>query len=74
MMEEYGTDPVLDMLAEIRCKQDETIANQEQMNQHLTQIHLDCKRTARTNGAIAGALSGGLVSATLMLIKSKLGF
>lgn len=66
-------DPVLKALAEIRAKQDETIVLQERMNTQLDQIHSDCKRTARANGAIAGGISGGLVSMGIALIKAKLG-
>ena len=37
-------DPVLQALAEIRAKQDETIRLQERMDARLDQIHDDCKK------------------------------
>ena len=66
-------DPVLQALAEIRAKQDETIRLQERMDARLDQIHDDCKKTARVNGAVAGGLWGAVVSATIALIKAKIG-
>ena len=51
-------DPILQALKEIQAKQDVTIAKQE---------------TARTNGAVAGAVSGGLVATGITLIKAKFG-
>lgn len=66
-------DPVLSALVEINRKQDTVIAKQEQLEKRLTQIHIDCKRTARTNGAIAGGVSGALVSATIAYIRAKMG-
>lgn len=66
-------DPVLHMLHEIRAKQDITIDKQERMDARLDEIHSDCKRAARTNGAVAGGVAGGLVSLGIALIKAKLG-
>ncbi len=70
-------DPILEMLREIRVKQDETLEKQDKMDARLDQIHDDCKKTARTNGAVAGAISGtatgGLVSLGIALIKAKFG-
>lgn len=67
-------DPILEMLREIRAKQDLAIEKQEQLEQHLKQIHQDCKKTARTNGAVAGAISGSVAATAIALIKAKFGF
>lgn len=67
------TDPILQALKEIQAKQDVTIAKQDDLEKHIKQIHDDCKKTARTNGAVAGGIAGGLVSATVMYIRAKLG-
>ena len=66
-------DPVLSALAEISLKLDTLIAKQEKTNARLDQIHADCRRVARTNGAIAGGVSGALVSATIAYIRAKMG-
>ena len=70
---EPNQDPVLSALAEINRKQDTLIAKQEKTNARLDQIHADCRRVARTNGAIAGGVSGALVSATIAYIRAKMG-
>lgn len=67
-------DCILEILQEIRAKQDETIAKQDKLETHIKQIHDDCKRTARANGAVAGGLAGGLVATGITLIKAKFGF
>ena len=67
------SDPVLNKLAEILKKQDETIFLQEKMDNRLDEIVTDCKKLSRTHGAIAGGLSGGLVSVSIALIRAKLG-
>lgn len=66
-------DPVLRMLKEIQVKQDVTIAKQDDLENHIKQIHDDCKKTARASGAVAGGIAGGLVSATVMYIRAKMG-
>ncbi|AUX60836.1 hypothetical protein JF634_05630 [Simonsiella muelleri] len=66
-------DPILQALKEIQAKQDVTIAKQDDLEKHIKQIHDDCKKTARTNGAVAGAVSGGLVATGITLIKAKFG-
>ena len=66
-------DPILQALKEIQTKQDVTIAKQDALENHIKQIHDDCKKTARTNGAVAGGVAGGLVSATIMYIRAKMG-
>ena len=66
-------DPILPALKEIQAKQDVTIAKQDDLEKHIKQIHDDCKKTARTNGAVAGAVSGGLVATGITLIKAKFG-
>lgn len=66
-------DPILQALKEIQAKQDVTIAKQDDLEKHIKQIHDDCKKTARTNGAVAGAVSGGLVATGIALIKAKFG-
>ncbi|SSY80648.1 hypothetical protein [Alysiella crassa] len=66
-------DPILQALKEIQAKQDVTIAKQDDLEKHIKQIHNDCKKTARTNGAVAGAVSGGLVATGIALIKAKFG-
>lgn len=70
-------DPILKALKEIQAKQDLTIAKQDQLENHMKQIHDDCKKTARANGAVAGAIagtvSGGLVATGIALIKAKFG-
>lgn len=66
-------DPVLRQLKEISEKQDITIQKQEKLDERLEQIHQDCKAVARTNGAIAGGIAGGMVAAAISFIKSKLG-
>lgn len=66
-------DPILQALKEIQEKQDVTIAKQDDLEKHIKQIHDDCKKTARTNGAVAGGIAGGLVSATVMYIRAKMG-
>ena len=65
--------PILQALKEIQAKQDVTIAKQDDLEKHIKQIHDDCKKTARTNGAVAGAVSGGLVATGITLIKAKFG-
>lgn len=70
-------DPVLQALKEIQIKQDVTIAKQDDLERHIKQIHDDCQKTARTHGAMAGAISGsvasGLVSLGIEMIKAKFG-
>lgn len=66
-------DPILQALKEIQAKQDVTIVKQDDLEKHIKQIHDDCKKTARTNGAVAGAVSGGLVATGITLIKAKFG-
>ena len=66
-------DPILQALKEIQAKQDVTIAKQDDLEKHIKQIHDDCKKTARTNGAVAGAVSGGVVATGITLIKAKFG-
>ena len=66
-------DPVLDALAEISRKQDTVIAKQDKLETQINQIHADCRRVARTNGAVAGGVSGGIVSLGILLIKAKFG-
>lgn len=66
-------DPILTALKEIQAKQDVTIEKQDQLEKHMKQIHADCKKTARANGAVAGGIAGGLVSATIMYIRAKMG-
>ena len=66
-------DPILQALKEIQAKQDVTIAKHDDLDKHIKQIHDDCKKTARTNGAVAGAVSGGLVATGITLIKAKFG-
>ena len=66
-------DPILQALKEIQAKQDVTIAKQDDLEKHIKQIRDDCKKTARTNGAVAGGIAGGLVSATVMYIRAKMG-
>lgn len=70
-------DPILKSLAQIEAKIDQSLLNQEELRQEIDQIHQDCKKTARANGAVAGAISGsaagGLVSLGFALIKAKFG-
>lgn len=66
-------DPILQALKEIQAKQDVTIEKQDQLEKHIKQIHDDCQKTARTHGAVAGAVSGGLVATGIALIKAKFG-
>ncbi len=66
-------DPVILLLHEIRAKQDQTLRKQEQLEKILDEVRDDCEKTARTNGAVAGAVSGGVVSVGIMLVKAKLG-
>lgn len=72
-MNEQTQDPVLEILREIRAKQDETIAKQDRMDEHLKQIHADCKRTSIVAGAASGGVAGGVVAAVVMFIKAKAG-
>lgn len=67
-------DPILNALKEIQEKQDITIKKQDDLEKHIKQIHDDCKKTARTNGAVAGGIAGGLVATGIALIKAKFGF
>lgn len=67
-------DPILEMLCEIRAKQDLTLEKQDTLEKRLDQIHDDCKRVAQRNGAVAGGLAGGLVATGIALIKAKFGF
>lgn len=67
------SDPVLNKLTEILNKQDETIQLQEKMDARLDDIIDDCKKLSRTHGAVAGGVSGGLVSVFIALIRAKLG-
>lgn len=62
-------DPVLQILCEIRDKQDLTIEKQEQLEIRIDKIHDDCKK----NAAFVGGMSGGLVSLGIALMKAKLG-
>lgn len=66
-------DPILQALKEIQAKQDVTIEKQDQLEKHIKQIHDDCQKIARTHGAVAGAVSGGLVATGIALIKAKFG-
>lgn len=66
-------DPILQALKEIQAKQDVTIEKQDQLEKHIKQIHDDCQKNARTHGAVAGAVSGGLVATGIALIKAKFG-
>ncbi|MDO4434592.1 MAG: hypothetical protein Q4B82_08450 [Alysiella sp.] len=72
-MNQLEQDPILAALARIEDKADQTLANQSQMQAEIAQIHKDCQKTARTHGAVAGGIAGGLVSATVMYIRAKLG-
>lgn len=67
-------DPVLEILREIRSKQDLTIEKQDKLEAQIGKIHEDCKKVARTNGAVAGGIAGGLVATGIALIKAKFGF
>ena len=66
-------DPVLNLLQEIRAKQDEAIANQERMDAHIKQIHKDCRRDSIIAGGAAGIVTGGMVSVVVAYIRAKLG-
>lgn len=66
-------DPILKSLAQIEAKIDQSLINQKELRQEIDQIHDDCKKTARANGAMAGGVAGGLVSATVMYIRAKMG-
>lgn len=68
-----NNDPVLDKLAQIDQKLDKTLENQSRMSQEINQIHDDCKQVAQKSGALAGGVAGGLVSATIMYIRAKMG-
>ena len=71
-------DPVVEMLREISAKQDVTIAKQDEMDKRLADIQADCQRIARTNGSLAGAVSGagsgGVVATGIAFIRAKFGF
>lgn len=72
-MKSEQQDAVLKMLQEIRDKQDETIAKQDKMDEHLKQIHKDCRRDSIIAGGAAGVVAGGVVSVGIAYIRAKLG-
>ncbi|QMT33463.1 hypothetical protein LNQ82_02845 [Conchiformibius steedae DSM 2580] len=72
-MKSEQQDAVLKMLQEIRDKQDETIAKQDKMDEHLKQIHKDCRRDSIIAGGAAGVVTGGVVSVGVAYIRAKLG-
>lgn len=72
-MTPQNQDPVLEILQEIRAKQDETIAKQDKMDEHLKQIHKDCRRDSIIAGGAAGVVTGGVVSVGIAYIRAKLG-
>ena len=62
-------DPILEALARIENKTDQTLKNQKEMQAEIAQIHQDTKRTAITFGAIGGSL----ITIGWELIKAKMG-
>lgn len=72
-MNNQNQDPVLQLLREVRDKQDEIIARQDRNDKHMKQIQTDCKRSAMITGAVAGGVSGGLIATGIAFIRAKLG-
>ncbi|WII93174.1 hypothetical protein QEO94_11245 [Kingella negevensis] len=66
-------DPILQRLNEINQKQDKIIAKQEHLDARFDQLDRDTKHTAAIVGGVSGTLAGTMVSATISLIKAKLG-
>lgn len=50
------SDPILEALARIENKTDQTLKNQKEMQAEIAQIRQDTKRTAITFGAIGGGV------------------
>ncbi|MRN38945.1 hypothetical protein CRG49_010665 [Neisseria sp. N95_16] len=67
-------DPILEALARIEVKTDQTLQNQNEMKAEIAQIRQDTKRTAAVVGGVSGAVGGGIVSVGWQLIKAKMGF
>lgn len=67
-------DPILEALARIEAKTDQTLHNQQQMQAEIAQIHKDTRKTAAVVGGVSGAVGGGIVSVGWQLIKAKMGF
>lgn len=63
------SDPILEALARIENKTDQTLKNQKEMQAEIAQIRQDTKRTAITFGAI----SGSVITVGWELIKAKMG-
>lgn len=68
------SDPILEALARIEAKTDETLKNQTEMKTEIAQIHKDTRKAAVIAGSASGAITGGLVSAAIMTVRAKLGF
>lgn len=66
-------DPILEALARIEAKQDQSLKNQERFETEIQQIHQDTKKTAAIVGAVSGAASGGIVSIGIALFRAKTG-
>ena len=63
------SDPILEALARIENKTDQTLKNQKEMQAEIAQIRQDTKRTAITFGAIGGSV----ITVGWELIKAKMG-
>ena len=63
------SDPILEALARIENKTDQTLKNQKEMQAEIAQIRQDTKRTAITFGAIGG----GVITVGWELLKAKMG-
>ena len=63
------SDPILEALARIENKTDQTLKNQKEMQAEIAQIRQDTKRTAIT----FGALGGGVITVGWELLKAKMG-
>lgn len=66
-------DPILEALARIEAKQDQSLKNQERLETEIQHIHQDAKKTATIVGTISGAASGGIVSIGIALFRAKTG-
>lgn len=66
-------DPILEALARIEAKQDQSLKNQERLETEIQQIHQDTRKTATVVGAVSGAVSGGIVSIGIALFRAKTG-
>ena len=62
-------DPILTALARIEAKQDQVLAQQENIDAEIKEIRKECRRTA----AMYGGLGGMAVATGWEIVKAKLG-